>query len=282
MKIPVFYRPEMNANAGSFSKSPSKPKLVVEDWLARFPIEVVSFTPARKEHIRAAHDPDYVDGVLNCKVPNGFGNMSKAVAESLPYTVGSMVAAAKYVMTAPDRDHRSAVAVSPTSGFHHACYDHGGGYCTFNGLIVAAMVLKRLKLVKKVGILDMDHHYGDGTDDIIRRLGLDWIVNKTHDSPEDVSSKHLMDLRYKDRVDVVFAHMGADVHVNDPLGGRLTTEEMKERDRTVMFVASAYNIPLVWNLAGGYQTDVNGTIQPVIDLHRETMAQCVKHYVEGV
>jgi acetoin utilization deacetylase AcuC-like enzyme len=51
-----------------------------------------------------------------------------------------------------------------------------GVYCTFNGLIVAAQMLARAGVVKKVGILDYDMHYGDGTDDIITTLGLDHAV----------------------------------------------------------------------------------------------------------
>ena len=55
-------------------------------------------------------------------------------------------------------------------------YDQASGFCTFNGLVVAAQVLKKAGLVNKVGILDFDQHYGDGSIDIIRALKLDdWL-----------------------------------------------------------------------------------------------------------
>ena len=43
------------------------------------------------------------------------------------------------------------VACSPTSGFHHAGYESGYGYCTFNGLMVCALALKAEGKVSRVG-----------------------------------------------------------------------------------------------------------------------------------
>ncbi|MBK7005541.1 MAG: hypothetical protein IPH37_10705 [Burkholderiales bacterium] len=78
--------------------------------------------------------------------------------------------------------------------------------------------------------------------------------------------------------DLVLYQAGADIHVNDPLGGILTTEQMKQRDRTIFNGCITRRIPLVWNLAGGYQRDLNGTIAPVLSLHRNTMHQCLRAY----
>lgn len=68
---------------------------------------------------------------------------------------------------------------------------------------------------------------------------------------------------------------GADQHIDDPLGGFLTTEELAERDRTVFSVAKEIGIPLVWNLAGGYQT----SLERVLEIHRNTMVVCMAEYV---
>lgn len=180
MPIPVFYRPEMNAPSNvSYSPSAGKPAAVVADWCAdrtiRAAIELVSFNPVDAATIAQAHDPAYVSGVLAGTIANGFNNRSKEVADSLLYTVGSMVAAAKHVLRDGRPEFSGNVAVSPTSGFHHANYSHGWGFCTFNGLVVAAMELKRLGLAESVAIFDYDYHFGDGTADIIERLGLTYI-----------------------------------------------------------------------------------------------------------
>ncbi len=279
MTLPIFYRPEMvAANVDSYSPSAGKPAKVVEDWLKHQIIEpedIYSFEPVTREDLCLAHDKAYVYGVLDGHIPNGFGNLDPEVAKSLPYTVGSLVAAAEFAVTG--RYH----AVSPTSGFHHAGYESGGGFCTFNGLMVAALMLKREGIVNRVAIIDCDAHYGNGTQDIIDRKQLHWVKHHTfgkhfHDR-DDVGHKNADKFRrwLRDAIDdcadadLVIYQVGADPHINDPLGGMLHTHEMGWRDRQVLEAFGAK--PLVWNLAGGYQRDPDGGIQRVLNLHRMTL-----------
>ena len=166
-QIPVFFHPKQVAPADPASPSPFKPGLVVADWQARqFPICIEAPLPATREQLALAHDRAFVDDVLDLAIDNGFHNRSAAVAASLPWTSGSFLAAAHEALA------NRQVAVSPTSGFHHACHARAGGYCTFNGLMIAAIALIRDGTVRRIGILDCDQHYGNGTDDIIRHLGL--------------------------------------------------------------------------------------------------------------
>ncbi|WP_158558980.1 histone deacetylase [Rhodoferax lacus] len=273
----VFYRKEQTAPAQRASPSAHKPRLVVEDWKAHFAesIELCSFEPATQEQIARAHLPDFVKGVLGGSVANGFGNRDPAVAASMPFTSGSLLAAAEYAVL-----HRQAVC-SPTSGFHHACYSGAGGYCTFNGLMVTALALKDAGLVDRVAILDCDAHYGDGTDSIIRTLGIGWIEHHTQgntfwnaESAANGAYERWLDaaLAKCRGCDVVLYQAGADPHTDDPLGGILTTAQMQTRDRTVFQQLGA--VPLVWNLAGGYQVVQGDTdaqrMEPVLALHRQT------------
>jgi acetoin utilization deacetylase AcuC-like enzyme len=64
---------------------------------------------------------------------------------------------------------------------------------------------------------------------------------------------------------------GADSHINDPLGGYLSTEAMRLRDDTVFKAARQAGVPVAWNLAGGYQRADDGSIRPVLDLHDNTL-----------
>ena len=113
--IKVFYTPEMVADVKYFSPSPRKPRLVVEDWIARgLPVEVVAPAPVSPEDFELAHDPAYVRGVLSCRLRNGFGDTHAAVARSLPFTTGSLLDGAGHVLA------HGGIACSPTSGFHHA------------------------------------------------------------------------------------------------------------------------------------------------------------------
>ena len=75
-------------------------------------------------------------------------------------------------------------------------------------------------------------------------------------------------------VDLILYQAGADAHKKDPLGGLLTNEELSKRDSTVFERCFHDKIPIAWNLAGGYQKAADGSIQKVIEIHRETMRQC--------
>jgi acetoin utilization deacetylase AcuC-like enzyme len=281
MRIPVFYRPEQSCDAAkSFSPSAGKPRLVIEDWLAQPEIapriELKSFEAADDLLLENAHDPKYVAGVFSGRHRNGFGNTSGDVADSLRFTVGSIVAAADHVLTTKDK-----VACSPTSGFHHAGYSKGGGFCTFNGLMVAAITAHELGLADRILIVDLDAHWGDGTFDIIRKLGvgyIDQISASQCRNPAQVLRRADLGANRafrEGRYDLVLYQAGADLHVDDPLGGMLTTDQMRERDDLVFAGARRHGVPIVWNLAGGYQRDDQGGIAPVLALHRATMQACL-------
>ena len=59
------------------------------------------------------------------------------------------------------------VAGSLSSGLHHARYDEGSGFCTFNGLVIAAKALLASGAVSSVLIVDLDAHCGGGTAQLI-------------------------------------------------------------------------------------------------------------------
>lgn len=277
--VPVYYCDEMVANPGGFSPSAMKPALVVESWRqAGFPIHIEPPSPVTVADLKRAHDPNHVDGVLAGLRRNGFRNQSLEVAASLPYTNGSMLSAARAALA------NGRVAVAPCSGFHHANFDECAGYCTFNGLMVTALALKASGEVDRVGILDFDAHYGDGTDDIIERLQIDWIRHYSAGKEEGGTIAHAVD--FVNRIpaivagmsdcDVVLYQAGADPHVDDPLGGWLTTEQLAERDRRVFVAAKSLDLPIAWNLAGGYQQP----IRKVLDIHDNTMRACVGIYTD--
>jgi len=272
--IDVFYSPKQISNPDSTSPSPGKPALVVADWIkVGFPTRIVEPIPASREQIALAHARNYVNGILSCVLPNGFRGRQQDVADSLPWTSGSLLSAARCALS------NGLVACSPTSGFHHAGFESGYGYCTFNGLMITALVLKAEGKVSRVGILDYDQHYGDGTAEIIDKLAIDWIrhVSTEHASASDANHfiANLPEvMRSFADYDLLIYQAGADQHIDDPLGGFLTTAELAVRDRIVFAAAKTMGIPVVWNLAGGYQNPVS----KVLEIHRNTMAACVASY----
>ena len=55
--------------------------------------------------------------------------------------------------------------------------------------------------------------------------------------------------------------------------------EMRQRDRLIFELCRTHYVPVVWNLAGGYQRDEFGEIPKVLELHRATMEECVWCFV---
>lgn len=277
--LPILYTEKMLANAESFSPSAAKPRQALESWCRLgIPLTVLEPEPVSHDEICLAHDPGFVAGVLGLEEANGFGNLSASVAESLPYTSGAMLAAARAAIA------NGAVAVAPCSGFHHAHYDSAGGYCTFNGLVISARVLHERGEARRVGILDFDQHYGDGTDDIIDRLGLRFIEHCTAGRRWHRKSQAKEFLAIIPSLvdamgdcEVILYQAGADPHVDDPLGGWLTTAQLAERDRAVFDKARALGVPVAWNLAGGYQSP----LRKVLDIHDNTLRVCWAIYGEG-
>lgn len=283
--INVFFSDKLTVDQGDQGfgprviKSPSamKPKLVAEAIKGIDGVTFTEPTPVDWEDFKLAHDSSYVDGIKNLTIENGFGNISQAVNDTLPYTTGAMYDAAK-----------AATVETPccalVSGFHHAAYKRwrGFGYfCTFNGLVVAAR-----KLHERVMIIDCDMHFGNGTEDCLKELGKSGVADsifhysfgKYFSQPSDADDYLNMLLKngpiygaLKDcSITKIIYQSGADVHVDDPYGGVLTTEQMYERDRRVFEMARDLEIPIAWNLAGGYQTPV----EKVIDLHVQTFKAC--------
>ena len=286
--IPVYFRPEMSVDSRGYSPSASKPEHVVADWLASgLPVELKTFEAATVADLSQVHSRDYVKGVLSGEIANGHGNTNLGVSRSCLMTVGSFMAAAEEAAV------NGNVACSPTSGFHHAGFDYGRGYCTFNGLMTATW--RMLTRQWSVGIIDCDAHYGDGTQNILTRKSIDdqiyhWTYGRDHSGVfqwdrferriRNFMEQFLNETEATRRI--VFYQAGADVHVDDPLGpgeaGMFDTD-MRQRDRLIFELCRNHQIPVVWNLAGGYQRDEFGGIPRVLELHRATMEECVRCFV---
>jgi acetoin utilization deacetylase AcuC-like enzyme len=192
-----------------------------------------------------------------------------------------MLSAARHVLKT------GTVAAAPCSGFHHATYNETMGFCTFNGLMVTALALRPLGI--RIGILDLDMHYGNGTDNILEKVcAASWIRHFTGGRHFRVSSQAKefftstlpqVLTSMSERCDLILYQAGADPHVDDPHGGWLTTPELRVRDAMVFDAFKASNTPVVWNLAGGYQVEPDGSIPKVLEIHDNTMAECCRVYL---
>ena len=140
--------------------------------------------------------------------------------------------------------------------------------------------------VEKLAIVDCDYHYGDGTQAIIDAQQLsDRVLHvsfgktfkKPHQAADYLTCVRQLRGRFEVfRPELVLYQAGADAHVDDPLGGLLSSEEMRERDRIVFSIACEMSIPISWNLAGGYQMELDGSIPRVVALHLNTFEEALR------
>ena len=269
----VVFCPEMLAPAQGYSPSAAKPGLVMQAWQTLWPNLIIRpAAPASEQDFLRAHHKNYVADVFALRITNGFGTRSVEVNASLPYTSGAMLTAARWAL------QEQTFVAAPVSGFHHAGWDSGEDFCTFNGLMVTALALQAEYAGMKVGILDYDYHYGNGTVDIIDVLGAKDIVHITAGETfnEAHQASHFLthiedDLDTLSQCDIVLYQAGADPHIDDPLGGFLTTAQLAQRDWRVFYGLRKRNISVAWNLAGGYQKPIS----KVIGIHENTMRACI-------
>jgi acetoin utilization deacetylase AcuC-like enzyme len=282
MFTPIYFDPRQNVDGlDSYSKSAGKPARFVKFMQARdfntYGHKLGSVVPLTRADLYRVHTPDYVDGVFAGTENNGFGNKDLRVPESCLWTAGSLLAASRWALRYP-----ALPACSPTSGFHHAGPDFGGGFCTFNGIMAVVAKLLSENPYLKIGILDCDMHHGNGTADILGHSDYPNVIHRTageHFLGDDVGSEsleffawlsHSIDELNDFGCDLVIYQAGADQHIKDPLGGILNTAEMAQRDRMVFRKVRA---GIAWNLAGGYQVGKNDDSDPVIELHWNTLLE---------
>src|SRR5437763_8723356 len=137
--ITAFYHPAFAVPIGNHIMPMRKFALVAEGLTARADVLLARPEPATESDLRRVHTPEYINAV-RAGTPRALAESQKlpwspALFPSVCLTNGGCVAAAHLALG------ELAAAALP-SGVHHAHADHGEGFCSFNGLVVAADALK--------------------------------------------------------------------------------------------------------------------------------------------
>ena len=248
--------------------------------------------PATEADLLRVHTRGYVDAIRTGK-PRALAVSQKfpwspALFPSVQLTNGACLAAARAAL----RDGASAAIAS---GFHHACADHGEGFCTFNGLVVAADALLAAGEVRRVAILDMDLHYGNGTAQLAATRPHIFAVSiYGNDYRDNVPYRNVSVRRHEDGVnhcsfalpagcdrptmlrvmdealpliatwkpDLLLYQAGADPYFEDPYSPlALEADDLRARDLRVFAFARSHGIPIAWVLAGGYTRDITKIVR---------------------
>jgi acetoin utilization deacetylase AcuC-like enzyme len=130
---------------------------------------------------------------------------------------------------------------------HHAGRDFNGGFCFFNNMAIAIERLLSDVLIKSALIVDIDLHYGNGTQDIVK--GDDRISFRNIDSHrrEDFFQEFEEALKDASAFDIVGCSTGFDTYVKD-WGGILFTDDY----RKIGYLLAASNAHVFSVLEGGY------------------------------
>ena len=244
-------------------------------------VELVAPKLATKAELLRIHSLEYVHSVLTGGLKYlAAGFWSKELLQSILATTGGM----RDAVFEAFRNGRSG---SLSSGLHHASTNNGKGFCTLNGLALAALVA--LEKVGEVGILDLDAHCGGGTADILKKnkkvrladvsvCSYDaWtpIAKSRHffevvDRPGRYIAKVREALKALEGVEFLIYNAGMDTH--EKAGGLdgITLDIIKEREALVVEWARERNVPIIFALAGGY-TWSGLTLKEVAELHLETV-----------
>ena len=188
-----------------------------------------------------------------------------------------LVAAVNRVLSGPDR-----VAGSLSSGLHHARRDHGAGFCTFNGLAVAATAARELG-AERLLVLDLDAHCGGGTRSLTDPATVVQIDVSTNSydhwsasgrdallmaDPGNYVAQVTEALELADRAgrfDLVLYNAGMD-----PANSGVSATDLALRERMVAEWADRRGFGLVFALAGGY-TGGSLSMADLVGLHMLTV-----------
>ena len=236
----------------------------------------------------AVHDAEYYYDFLNLKLSQkeirktGFP-LSRSLVTRECLIAGGTVQAACYAL-------ENGVGMNIAGGTHHAYSDRGEGFCMLNDQAIAAQYLLNKGLTKKVLIIDLDVHQGNGTAEIFQnnssvftfsmhgeknypfhkeKSDLDiGLPNGTDDEAYLKKLKAtLPNLLAEVQPDFVFYLSGVDVLATDKLGKlNLSILGCKQRDQFVLESLKAKNLPVQISMGGGYSKE----IKHIVEAHANT------------
>jgi len=175
MPITLFSHADCNKHQAG-EHHPERPARInaISDQLIRsgmeFIIQQKDASPASREDLYRVHTKLYVDETFAKSPAEGHvwldaeTQMSKGSLQAALYAAGSGINAVDQVMTGENQ--QAFCAIRPPG--HHACRDHGMGFCMFNNIAVAATYAIEKYQLERIAIIDFDVHHGNGTEDIFR------------------------------------------------------------------------------------------------------------------
>lgn len=302
MDLPIIYHPDYVVPLPEGHRFPmSKFRLLYELLLSDVVAAEQFHTPQvpSLDSIQLVHTSEYVQayctGTLDAKSLRRIGlPWSQALVNRTCVAVGGTILTAMLAL-------RHGLACNTAGGTHHAFPGYGSGFCIFNDLAIAARVLQQLAVVRKVLIIDLDVHQGDGTasifqnDDSVFTFSMHCEVNfpgTKQQSDVDVPlpagmeddaylqtlAKYIPDLLSDVKPDLVLYDAGVDPHIGDRLGKlALTDTGIFRREMQVLSTCVSRGYPVACVIGGGYADDLTSLVYRHSLLHRAA-SEVYQHY----
>ena len=295
MQLPIINHPDYVAKINDDNKFPIKKFGALADHLLKEKVVNKFYIPKECsiETMRTSHSLEYINQIknktLDIKLQKkiGFPINDSVVRRSFVAT-GGTVLASKLALD-------SKLACNTAGGSHHATFNFGAGYCVFNDVAVAANHLKKKGYAKKILILDLDVHQGNGNSEIFKddKDVLTFSMHCASNYPakksksdidielaENMEDEEYLNILYKNlkmlnqnNYDFVFYVAGVDIHFEDRLGKlKISDEGVNKRDQIVIESFNRRNIPLCGVLGGGY----NKSFEKLIALHSMLHKNCAE------
>ena len=240
------------------------------------------------KHFFSVHTPEYFFDLLNITLSKkeerkiGFPLSEQLIAREMIIADGTMKAS-EYAL-------EYGVAMNIAGGTHHAFTNSGEGFCMLNDQAIAARYLQKKGLAKKILIVDLDVHQGNGTAEIFKddasvftfsmhgktnypfhkeQSDLDIpLDNETKDEEYlSILKNTLPKLISQEQPDFIFYLCGVDILESDKLGKlSVSLSGCKERDRFVLQTCRDLKIPVMCSMGGGYSQD----IKIIVEAHTNT------------
>ena len=295
MELPIVNHPDYVAKINDDNKFPIKKFGELANHLKKKKIAKKFFIPkpCSIETLNRAHSKDYIlniqkktlDQLSQKKI--GFPLNDSVVQRSFVATGGTVLASKLAI--------NYGLACNTAGGSHHAGFKEGAGFCVFNDVAVATRYLQKKGYARRILIVDLDVHQGNGTADIFKddnsvftfsihcksnypakksRSDIDVELNDNLEDKEylETLKKYLMYLN-QESFDFVFYIAGVDIHHDDRLGKlKITDDGIKSRDQIVVNNFFQKKIPLCGVLGGGYNKDFN----KLVELHSILHKSCAK------
>ena len=207
----------------------------------------------------------------------------------------------EYIITEGTRqcvDHAISYGASANiaGGTHHAFHDRGEGFCLFNDVAVGAYYALENYKLKKILVIDLDVHQGNGTASIMKnesrvftfsmhgkknypfKKEISDIDVEIEDGTEDDQYLFLLENNLKQihqlfSPEIIFYISGVDILSTDKLGRlKISREGCKKRDDMVFDYAFKNNLPIITSMGGGYSTK----IYDIVEAHCNTFKSMLK------